>query len=113
MEREIVGILRAKRLDKSVTKRQDFIEREQTKGKSNISGAAFNIINQSYNQTIDGQRLKRLDELYELRRRARAHYLSTKNHLGFDPITSSFTITMVDMTNCCSHDPSLLQYLPE
>lgn len=63
-------------------------------GKSNASGAAFNIINMEYHKTPEGLRLKTHDELVRFRAQVRSRILAVKNHVGFNPITGDLSLSV-------------------
>lgn len=85
--RELEIAKRSRLLDISESRRLEHMRLAGTKSKSNVGGSPFNIINLQYDHSHDGQRLRRLDEVKEFRRKLRSAFLAKKNHFGFDPIT--------------------------
>lgn len=75
----------------SIQNRRNESLKLQLVGKSNASGAAFNIINMEYHKTPEGLRLKTHDELVRFRAQARSRILAVKNHVGFNPITGNLS----------------------
>ena len=63
-------------------------------GKKNKGGAAYNIMNLDYDQSNDGQRLKRFDDDAKVRALIRSKNLDQKNNCGFNILTGEQRLTV-------------------
>ena len=78
--------------DKEDSTRDSLWHADGVKARTNVTGAAFNIINMTYYNTPEGDRLKRHDHLVKYRNEVRAYNLALKSSVGIDPIAGCKTL---------------------
>ena len=58
-------------------------------GKKNCGGAAYNVINLSYDTSRDGKRLQQLDEDSKVRALMRSKNIDVRSNCGYNVLTGS------------------------
>jgi hypothetical protein len=92
LRRELCVVRRAKLLEKKMSLIHGNLNSSNNTLEVNTSGAAYDILNHSYHNTPDGERLRKHDDLLRYRSRLRTMYLSSKNSSGINPITGSLSL---------------------